>query len=431
MEQKKTLLIGMDLTPYSTQICYYDEGKGEAVPIAPGAPMADPGSGTFIPTLLGVEVETKRWIFGAEAAEAERLPGCTVVRDLLSVCESGTYVTLLGNSFSPEDLLERYLRRCLLAIRQQSKGQLIARLVVTVPHLTRALLGSLREAFARLGVLEDRVSFCSHGQSFGQFLQRQKREFLNGSVGLLQYEPPGFRYANYRFVAKRRPILAIYEEQDFSDQLPCPVPPQLPEESFTNALVELSSRVFHGRQVTVVYATGDGFSGTPGSMEALQQLAEGRRVFLGDMLFARGACYLARENALVTDVNYQPEFLFLTEETALWEVSMQLFYRGRMEEAVLCDAGVNWFTVEKKFDFILDETDQLTLTMTHILNHKTYQETFELEDLEKRPRKMTRIRLTLRYEDADTLQIQVEDLGFGEWFLSKGKRWNFTMRPPA
>lgn len=435
MEQKRTLLIGLDLDYDYTQICCYDEKAGEPVSIR--VPRTEEKNSRFqaaegeesllIPTAIGVVEETKNWVFGEEALRLVRSGAGAAVPDLLERAESEEAVTLLTASFLPEELLERFLRRCLLLIRQQIPGQLIARLVITLPCLEKGLLERLGRALEKLGMFQDRVSFQSHGQSFGQFVLHQKREFWNGTVALLDYRRPGLLYSQYKINAKKRPALAVLEQMDVSDRLPCPR--EKSDQAFVTGLVQLAEQLFYRQQVVTVYATGSGFREEEKTTEALSQLCQGRRVFLGDNLYVRGACYYAaelQEHGGSLEAMGQ-EVLLLAEDCVRCEVSMNLFYRGRVEEAILCDPGMNWFEVDKTFDFILDETDCLEVVMRPVLGGTTVRESFYLDGLERRPRKMTRLRVRFRYEDRETLLLTAEDMGFGEWYPASGQTWTFRM----
>ncbi len=419
MEQKKTLLVGMDLDYEFTQICCCEDAQAQPVTVV----FAD-AKAEKIPTAIGVEDATKKWMIGPEMEAMEADARGEAVRDLLHKLVQEEPVKILTAQFAPEEVMERFLRRCLLQVKEQMPGQLIASLVIVLPDLSAKVRERLSAALAKLGLYEDRVTMISRGQSFGEFVLRRRKEVLGGVAALFDYRPEGMQYRQVRFQTRRRPGLVELVGGDLSDVLPC-------KEGFdyADAFAETAAKLFNKQMVLRVYATGSGFADEELAGKALGRIARGRKVFLGDNLYVQGACCYAQRLA---DCQGRPEamsreYLVMAEETSLYEVNMNLFYKGRTENIVVLEPGVNWFDVKKSFDFILDDTDQLDLTLVHALTGEKTKESFFLDGLEKRPRKMTRIRVEFSCSAVDEVAVRVTDLGFGEWYPASGRTWEFRM----
>ena len=58
-------------------------------------------------------------------------------------------------------------------------------------------------------------------------------------------------------------------------------------------------------------------------------------------------------------------------------------------------------------------------------------EQLELVDFPKRPKKASRVRITIRFTDAKTGKVTVEDLGLGQFYESSGMKWekSFALNP--
>ena len=50
-----------------------------------------------------------------------------------------------------------------------------------------------------------------------------------------------------------------------------------------------------------------------------------------------------------------------------------------------------------------------------------------LDGLEKRPAGTTRLRITMKMNSVNEVDVKVQDLGFGELFPSSGKSWDQTI----
>ena len=101
-----SLLLGIDLGKYHSQISVYDEKKKDIVSISP-YPLEDEG---LIPTVLGVTTDKKRWLYGHECADfdGER------VDNILELIEKSENFTVSEVNFTGEMILEKYLKKLLL-----------------------------------------------------------------------------------------------------------------------------------------------------------------------------------------------------------------------------------------------------------------------------------------------------------------------------
>ena len=419
MEQKKTLLVGMDLDYDVTQIVCCAGAEEQ-----PAAVVFSETRAETIPTAIGVEDATKKWMIGPEMEAMEEEKRGETARDLLHLLLSGEPVKILTAEFAPQEIMERFLRRCLLQVREQMPGQLIASLIVCLPDTSEAMREKLGAAFAKLGLMSDRVKFISRGQSFGEYVLKRRKELLSGTAALFDYRPEGMQYRQVRFQTRRRPVYVELLSGDLSDVLPY-------KEGFdyADAFAETAAKLFNKQTVLRVYATGRGFGDQEQAAKALGKIARGRKVFLGDNLYVQGACCYAQRLAECggNAEAMSRDYLILAEETSPYEVNMDLFYRGRTENIVVLEPGVNWYDVEKSFDFILDDTDHLDLTVVHALTGEKTKESFYLDGLEKRPRKMTRVRVRFDCPDVQSLRVQVRDLGFGEWYPATDMTWEFSI----
>ena len=149
-----------------------------------------------------------------------------------------------------------------------------------------------------------------------------------------------------------------------------------------------------------------------------------RHVFYGNNLFAKGACYGAKEK--VEERNLKG-YLYAGSDLVRMNVGMEmLVYRSPAYHSLI-SAGVNWYEAEGGCELLLDDTRELTFVVSNMENTKKERYSMALPGLPERPAKATRLRLHLEFESASQCNIEVEDLGFGELYPSSGLVWHETM----
>ena len=75
------------------------------------------------------------------------------------------------------------------------------------------------------------------------------------------------------------------------------------------------------------------------------------------------------------------------------------------------------------YDFVLGDSRCVPLILTPLDGKGTETIEVDLSGLPDRPPKASRLRLTVEFESETRMKIEVEDLGFGEFFPSTGRKW--------
>ena len=171
----------------------------------------------------------------------------------------------------------------------------------------------------------------------------------------------------------------------------------------------------------LVYLIGDGYKDGWAS-ESLRYLCRGRRVFQGNNLYSKGACYGIREKLGIEPIG--EEYVFLGLDKLKANIGMRVLRRGEESYFALMDAGVNWFETKKEFHVILEDGDALSLLLTPLDGQEPKQVDMILEGIEKRPRWTTRLEIKTEMLSERELSVRVKDLGFGSFFPASGGEWN-------
>jgi len=168
-----------------------------------------------------------------------------------------------------------------------------------------------------------------------------------------------------------------------------------------------------GRIVTGMYLIGDGFQGD-WYKESLKVLCRNRKVYAGNNLFGKGACYSAMEKIWPSEVS--EKFLFLGKDMLRYNVGISVSNRGEEEYCPLLDAGTNWYDAKAEITFLMEDAKEIDLLITPISGGGAYTETLHLEPLPERKFRSYRMTLTAQMQSQDRMFVCVSDEGFGDLY---------------
>ena len=153
--------------------------------------------------------------------------------------------------------------------------------------------------------------------------------------------------------------------------------------------------------------------------QSLAVLCRGRRAFLGQNLFSKGACYMAR----IREMGENWPFIYMGENEMKFNLSLSVVEKEKKKVLNLVSAGKNWFEIKNTCEVILGGTPQVEF-LKQLPSSSTPQiQTVELEDLPVRPDRTTRLRITASPVANDKIEVEIRDLGFGEFFPATGRAW--------
>ena len=104
-------------------------------------------------------------------------------------------------------------------------------------------------------------------------------------------------------------------------------------------------------------------------------------------------------------------------------LAMEMRIRGKKDLYPLINAGVNWYEAHHTCEFILDGEHEIRLTSRPITGGEPVLHILRLNGLLKRPPRATRLRMTVYFTAACCCVVEIEDLGFGEFYRTSGLTW--------
>jgi hypothetical protein len=417
------LIVGYDLGNEFCQMsyCVYKEGSQDAPAVETISQVA--GSQNYnIPALLCKREGVNQWFFGREAKRQAAEGNGILVGDLLANALDGEPVMVAGESFDPVALLTLFIKRSLGLLSQVCALDKMSGLMITCRVLDLGMLRVLEQVVAGLHLRTDRVCIQSYTESYFHYLTHETGEFMSSQSLLLNYDGPCIR--SYRMECNRHttPIVAFIEERDYPFY---PPPEDADGEETAEAdpklldgmLLKIVREICESSRIGSVFLIGDGFR-QEWMEETLRFLCRGRRVFLGNNLFGKGACYGICERLYPQTAGN--EYVFLGNEKLKANVGMKLFRQGEESYYAILDAGTGWYEAEHVFEFYVQDGSRLGISVTPLIGKPARTEWILLEDF---PGSVARLRGRFYMEGEKRLLVEVTDLGFGEIRQASGKVW--------
>ena len=281
-------------------------------------------------------------------------------------------------------------------------------LAVTLPEKAEVLKDILAEFFIRLGIKKEELMFVSRTECFISYTVNMPQSLWMNDVVLFDYNEESFYYERLSFARTKQPLPVVSERKDFTKELTEQgISKETPERK-AYWFYNLAMQQLHKQLVATVYVTGSGFAGG-WAEDVLCRLCDGRRIFFGQNLYTKGACYAAKMATEKTDQN----FLFLSENRIRDSIAIKIYHDARNGYMELVRAGTDYRRVNKRLQMILDDTTEIEFLVDNVLKKSPVHEVMILDNLMKRKNKTIRLELNLFYVDRDTPVVQLRDIGFG------------------
>lgn len=420
---KGSVFAGYDLGNDFSQIscCIYEEDDKENVESV--ATVA--GTKQYnIPTVLFKKRGVNQWLYGREAVKADREEG-TRVENLPELAIKGEMIEIEDESYDPVALLTLFIKRSLALMSLTAASDSIGAFMFTVDELDDRMVGVLSQAAANLNLKTPHIYFQSHTESFYYFMLHQPEELWNYQV--LACEHNGVRLKTYRMERNKRttPIVVFIDEEVYGAlALPDEREAETNEAAYADAdekFYNILKKQCADRIISSAYLLGDGFK-TEWAKESLRFLCRSRRVFQGNNLFCKGACFALLER-------FRPgkagkEHIFLGPDKLKSNVGMNVLRRGKESYYALLDAGENWYEIYKNCEILLPgDENVLSFLITPLNGERAQIQEIVLEDAPVREGAFSRFDMEIKMISAKCVEMKITDLGFGELFPVGGRMW--------
>lgn len=416
--------VGYDLGKAASQIsyCVLNTDEVETVSSVAGTEQYN------IPTVLCKRKGVNQWFYGKEALKYAKEGEGILVEDLLTLAERGEEVIVEEESYDPAALLTLFVKRSLsLLAMRLSLGQVEA-FMFTVEDLTPSMVEVLGKVASALGIKAENIFFQSHVESFYYYVLHQPADLWKYNVMIFDYNS-SLKSICLECSKKTTPQVVFIGSNGYPDMTREDFGTEEEEkkrkkQALDAKFLRIAEAEMDGSLFSTVYLLGDGFKENWAN-DSLKYLCRNRRVFQGNNLYSKGACYGALERLSPSEES--KTHVYLGADKLKANVGMKVLRRGEDSYFAILDAGTNWYEVSADFEVILESGNTVDFKITSLTGEKVIDKRLTLEGLPERPRNTTRLKFHIEMTAVDQIMATIEDMGFGEIYPSSGKGWTKTI----
>ena len=339
-------IIGYDLNENTCQISYYDEKSDEpqTFEYAQGQ--------SLIPLKLGYIKE--QWVYGKEAELLEQKNPSCVVSDLFGKAVQRKKVRIGSKVHDAVWLLAKFVGLTLEDFED------IRFITFSTPYTNIDMSKMLKGIGRHLGVDKENIYVQDYKEGFCHYMFYQPKE-------LWQYESAMFfcdgqtiraymlRRMNVANGQNRDMFVTVDEVASAQIQEMEAIYPVLNREKAKSADESFRlfiQNVFEKKVVSSVYLTGAAFENKwyPNSLKVL---CNGRRAFVGDNLYSKGACYTSMRKYR----NYNEGPVYLDDTRMTEQISLRMRIGGKEGWYPVVAWGTHWYEADGQWEVILDRSD--------------------------------------------------------------------------
>lgn len=417
----KEIYLGLDLCQKNLQLSYYREDKKEPESVRqPNNPET-----YLFPNVMFYSESEKRWYVGNHVSTARFREEGTIIEDVLGNIDSDNHVVVDGSSYTYEMLLLILLKTHIEEFLGRSKEYKLCGIAVALetyhPRVYK-VLGRLRE---ELHLEQKAFHILSHENAFFQFVMHQDERIYTNSVAMFEYGSEGMEY--YRIDKKHQGNTCIFHirHQDMKKEMPYTM---LFEdvEQLDHFFADLAKKKMRETYISTVYLTGPGFNET-WIEESTKVLCDGRRVFMGQNIYTKGACYYAQFGAFEEG----RDCVLLSSDSIPFDIGVSIGDReGRNQFYPIAIGGREWYNMKGKVELFLDDTNRIDIVYRDKVSKEMQKEVIEINGLPKRAPKTTKISLEVELYDERMGAIVIRDEGFGKLYPTTNKiyRKDFSVK---
>ncbi len=398
-------IIGYDLSEKYCQISFYNAKQQEP------QTMETTLDNYQIPLVIGKK--SNEWVIGNEAKRVGVLREGFVVEDLYQKAFRQEKVTVGEESYEAIWLLAKFVEISLQSFPN------ITSIVFTVSYLNVDIGRILKSIGQRAGIPKHSIYVQDYRESFCNYMLYQPKELWQYEAALFQcdrYEVKAFmlRKLNTGF-GKGKDIFITVDEVASAQMAELEaVYPVLNVDRAKDAdacFKQFVQGVFAKKLVSSVFLVGEGFENN-WYPQSLKVLCNGRRAFMGNNLYSKGACYKAYRRSL--DILDGP--IYLDETKMMNQVCLKLRVQGMDKWQPIVSWGTRWYEADRQFEILLEDAADIEIHVESLADSVMKADCISLEGLPKRRGYTLRLQVNVMFTDEKTCKLSLKDLGFGEFF---------------
>lgn len=412
--------IGLDLCVEYTQLSYYDEEKKEPESIY----QLNSNDTYMLPNIMFHSNDTKEWYVGASAARERFNSDGLMLEDVVTNVASSEELTIDDISYTYKDLFLQMVKGHIEEFIGRYEEGYVKKLVVTVYQYSEEIYEALEDLYMVMGLESNQIEVISRVNSYIHYVFNQPEELRHNSVALFDYGIDGMDYYRLDLITRTgKPSVIEVIHRDFRSQLTYDM--VFGDKSgLDNSFGEIAGKLLKETYVSAVYLTGIGF-GDKWLKNSTNIICSGRRVFMGQNIYTKGACYAAFSGDGVIE---PAKYTLNTEETVVCDIGIATS-EDKKTYSVIAYGGQEWYKMHGSIEVFLDNTKRITMIYKNRLNDEISREIIEVHGLPKRSNKTTKLSLEVEFYGPESGALIIRDVGFGKMYPTTNKiyRKEFTI----
>lgn len=403
--------LGMDVCAEHTQLSFFNQQTKEPESIC----QLNTVDTYLLPNVAFFGEEAKRWYIGSEAVEHRFHQKGTMLEQVVEKLESTERMVFHEETYTYEDVLLVILKGHIMDFLNRYEDAHIERLVVTVYKYSNALFRVLHMLQDELGLYENRFFIIGHTSAYLHFIFQQPESLRNNSVGLFDYGPEGLMFYRVDIARKTMPQVVTVVHKDYREQMGyfrIYDDKRELDQRFLGVVQEVLKEAY----MSAVYLTGVGFTELWANASQ-NALCDGRRVFVGQNIYTKGACYAAYIGSHVINPN---KYIVNAEDMVHSDVGI-LSGDASNTFIPIAKGGREWYNMRGKLYVCLDDTNRVELLYKNHYNQEAVREIIEIHGLPSRPNKTTRLSLEVEMYSGNRGAVVIRDEGFGKLYPTTNK----------
>ena len=403
--------LGMDVCAEYTQLSFFNQQTKEPESIC----QLNTVDTYLLPNVAFFGKEKGQWYIGSDALEHRFHQKGIMLEQVVEKLESTERMTFREEDYTYEDVLLLILKGHIMDFINRYEDAQIERLVVTVYKYSHALFRVLHMLQDELELYGDRFFIIGHTSAYLHFIFQQPESLRNNSVGLFDYGPEGMDFYRVDIARRTTPQVVTVIHRDYREQMGYY---RLYDDKreLDQRFLEIVNEVLRESYMSSVYLTGVGFSEVWANASQ-NALCNGRRVFVGQNIYTKGACYAAY---IGSNVINPAKYIVNAEDMVHSDIGI-LSGDGVGTFIPIARGGREWYNVHGKIYVCLDDTNRVELLYKNHYTKEAMREIIEIHGLPSRPNKTTRLSLEVEMYSGCKGSVVIRDEGFGKLYPTTNK----------
>lgn len=408
----KEIYLGLDLCKKNIQLSYYREDKEE-----PESIFQLNNTETYqLPNVMFYSIEEQKWYVGNQVSLVRFQTDGVMIEDVMGHIDSDVSIVVDADIFSYEELLLKLLRIHIDEFLGRSEEYQLCGLTVALEKYHPKVYSVLQKLKKELGLDDDHFYIMSHENAFFQYVMNQEEAIHTNSVAMFEYGYDGMEYYRIDRIQQGGNRFYYLSRQDMKQDINYSM---LFEdiEQLDKRFAELAKVKMRETYISTVFLTGPGFNDDWIS-ESKKILCDGKRVFMGQNIYTKGACYHAKFGAY----EVARGDILATEGSIPCDIGVNIGnVEGRNHFHLIALGGREWYNMKGKVTLFLDDTNRIEMIYRDKITKEIEKEIIEIHGLPKRPPKTTKLSVEVELFDERTGAIVIRDVGFGKIYPTTNK----------